>query len=101
MLTVRWTFEAKPGHTRDMIDWLKSWTEYGFPIPPHGWRISSTSYFSPRYRVISEMEFESLAEIEVWWKEFGAAPRVSEAFERLAEISEGGGSELWSMEVLK
>ena len=89
----------KDGCTNELVEWFKSWPEYGLPIPPHGWRVYSHSQFSPWDVVVNEIGFESLAEHETWWKEYWAAPRVREDMDRMAEIAERG--DLWTMEQVK
>ena len=101
MLVVRWTFHAKPGHSGQVNKWLKSWTDYGFPAPPHGWRIYGTGQFSPRHVVVSEMDFESLAEVDAWWNRLFASPRWGEALAEVFDLEDAGGSELWQMEVIQ
>jgi hypothetical protein len=101
MLVVRWTFHATPGHAGQVRNWLRSWTDFGFPAPPHGWRIYRAGNFSPRHVVVSEMDFESLAEVDAWWKEAAASPRWGEALGAVFELEDAGGSELWQMEELK
>jgi hypothetical protein len=60
-----------------------------------------TGQFSPRHVVISEMDFESLAEVNAWWNQLFASPRWGEALGTLFELEDAGGSELWQMEVLR
>jgi hypothetical protein len=101
MLVVRWTFHARPGHAGQVGEWFKSWTEFGFPDPLHGWRLYRTGTFSPRHVVVSEWEFESMAEFDAWHQELSASPQWGKALGTLFELEDGGGCELWSMEVLK
>jgi len=100
MQVIRFALQAKNGCTNELVEWVKSWPDYGLPIPPHGWRVYWHTQFSPWDVVVNEIE--SLAEHEAWWKEWWAAPRAPEVAEKLGELTErGGGGEFWAVEVLK
>ena len=101
VLVVRFTLQAKKGCIDELVEWAKSWPDYGLSSPPHGWRVYWPSQLSPWNVVFHEIELENLTEHEARWKELWVAPRVGEVLDRLAEISErGGGGEVWQMEVL-
>jgi hypothetical protein len=91
MFAVRWTFHARPEHADQMGEWFKSWADFGFPAPPHGWRLYGTGMFSPRYVVVSEWDFESLSEFDAWSQELFASPQWGEASDTLFELDQGGG----------
>jgi hypothetical protein len=101
MLVVQWTFHTRSHHAGQVAEWFKSWADFGFPDPPHGWRLYRVGTFSPRNVVVSEWEFESLSEFDAWKQELLSSPQWGEATGPLFELDEGGGCELWSMEVLK
>jgi hypothetical protein len=100
MIVVRYTFPVKPGAEEKAVAWIKSLTDYGIPRPPLGERVY-WYHFAPWCEVIHEMQFENLAEYEVFESEMAAVPRLGEAVGKVGEfLLPGGRSEVWNVEAI-
>ena len=99
MKVVRWTWHAKKNCSRELIEAIKSYPEYGLPSPPHGGRFYSNTTLGPWDVVIQEADIESLAEYDAWMKESFAAPRLQEWIDLRSDLLDrGGGGEIWNVE---
>lgn len=102
MYVVRFTHPAKQGRTGELAELFKSTSDYGFPPPPHGWRLYQPSHLGPWGVVVNELEFESLAQYEEWDRTRLAVPRFGEVIAKVQELAGPSGSgELWRVETLK
>jgi len=102
MLVVRRTLQVRDQDAQKFVELVKSWSDLGFPSPPHGHRIYTFGKASPWGLVIWEQEFESLTEYEAHWKEGAAVPGFGEQLKRFMELvdSRGSTTEFWKVEHL-
>ena len=97
MIVVRWTWNTKK--TGELVKALMSWPEYGLPRPAHAGRIYSPTPLGSWGMVTWEQEFESVAEYDVWVKEWTGAPRWREWHNAWYNdlCDRGGGGEVWNV----
>ena len=89
----RRTFIAGRGHVQEVVDMLKGEANYRFP-----YRIYS-SHYGAFDRVVLEIQFEDVAQMEAGWAEWYASDASKEFTTRWVEITESGGTnEVWILE---
>ena len=99
MLVQRLIEQVKVGCGTEYAELIRSLPDYG-PAPPHGWRVYRAAHFAPWDVVVTEFEFESIAEREAWWEGWsGSTPSQREWYDKRKEFVDcGGRSELWRVD---
>jgi hypothetical protein len=95
MIVERWTFATKDGCWGKMIDLLKAERDRS-----GGFEIHTCSIGAHQAEIATEQRFESLAELEKSWAEFGNTPegrKFIEAFQSLASDSLWASREIWNV----
>jgi len=91
MIVIRRTHKVKEGCMQEAIALFKEFRE------EYGGRIY-TAHFGPVFgTIVSEIEFESLAEFEKVTAEWFARPRASVWMEEWQAAAGGGVNEIWNL----
>ena len=57
-----------------------------------------TSYIAPLDKLVEEIEFENMAELEKFWADFWANPGTPELMDKFNQLVETGGTnEVWNV----
>jgi hypothetical protein len=84
MLVERWTWKAKQGHRRELIELIKAWVERNGFTP----RVSSVVY-GAWDTVSSDLEFETIEDRQKFWEAFDwSQPEVAEFLKTLQNLIE-------------
>ncbi len=94
MIIVRDIFQAKYGKGSDLAAHFKETQNWSIQYAP---RIL-TDMSGPFFTVVTETEFESLAEFELKSGEIFSTPEFSEWFGRMTELVESGRREFYNIE---
>ena len=95
MIVQRITFQVKPDAEDNVVELLKQARATG--ENPDRMRIYTPS-IAPLDVVVAELDFENLAELEVFWAEWFAAPETVAFMEAWNAVMGGGGSnEVWTL----
>ena len=98
MLVQRIIEQVEKGCKSEVAEHLKAHPEYG-PTPPHGWRVYRSHIGAYTDEVVFEVEFESWAEREAWWKSWsGSTPRQKEWHAKRRELVARTREEIWDMD---
>jgi len=93
----RVTYQAKIGRTRELAELLKS-TKSALPDPSAMRIYTSHPAGAPVYNVVMDIEFENIAALERYIKEWFAKPENLEAFRKMESLQEpGGASTIWNL----
>ena len=97
MLVDRIIEQVEKGCKGEFAEHLKAHPEYG-PAPPHGWRVYR-GFIGPYDEVVFEIEFESWAEREAWWKSWsGSTPSQREWYDKRRELIVRTRREIWHVD---
>lgn len=94
MIIVRDIFQAKYGKGSDLAALFKETKNWSIQYAPR----TLTDMSGPFFTVVTETEFESLAEFEQKSGEIFSTPEFGEWFARMTELVESGQREFYNIE---
>ena len=97
MIAVRTTVTAKADQQKEMVELFKSMRS-SLPNPDRMRIYFAYPFGAPLFQVETEVEFESLAALEQWVREYFANSENVESWKKWRSLIEpGGGSTLWTL----
>jgi hypothetical protein len=98
MIVWRLTGRAKSGYTQQqLVEMMKSIRPL-LPNPSAMRIYVAHPAGAPGYMVVTDIEFESLATLEQWLKQWFARPDAAEFMEKVGALEEpGGDTTLWNL----